>query len=352
MAINTRTNKVYVALAHVDSRRVAVIDGATNQVITYVNTVGVPNDVVVDEGRNKVYVSTTDSNQVVMIDGVTHAVARTINCFAYPRFANVMRMAHNPHTGKLYVTNSTRFGFTMIRCDTGLAEAVADFPVWTTWPVATNLRTNRVYVGSSQSKLAVVGAEPAEPQQVSPPDTASGLPSSFDMTWGSTYDADSYELQVSDQFSFASTLVSETGLTDTTYTASGLPHSTPLYWRLRAVNDVGPSTWSVVWSFTLAPATGTAAALTVDRRWTLRVSTQGRLSVAVPGHSTVVLRLYDAAGRVLHSATTAQRAADVRSVPMSNERLAPGRYVLRLSTAELERSMAFSYDGAGLTVVR
>jgi len=53
---------------------------------------------------------------------------------------------------------------------------------------------------------------------------------------------------------FATPILSQTALTTSNYTtATALANNTIYYWRVRAKNSLGNSTWSTVWSFTTVP---------------------------------------------------------------------------------------------------
>ncbi|GMU87070.1 MAG: hypothetical protein AMXMBFR48_23110, partial [Ignavibacteriales bacterium] len=72
-----------------------------------------------------------------------------------------------------------------------------------------------------------------------------------------------YQYQLSTDSLFANVVVSDTTLTDTTKSVSGLSYLTKYYWRVRASNQTGWGDWSEVWRFTTIiekPANFTLAA--------------------------------------------------------------------------------------------
>jgi hypothetical protein len=65
----------------------------------------------------------------------------------------------------------------------------------------------------------------------------------------SVKEASSYELQISTDSTFFTAVINRTGLTDTTYQLLGLSHKTIYFWRVRAMNAVGPGSFSPIFSF-------------------------------------------------------------------------------------------------------
>ena len=83
----------------------------------------------------------------------------------------------------------------------------------------------------------------------SPPDKATGISSNPTLSWSSVKGAASYHLQVSLSSSFSTTGVDQSGLTNTTFSASGLRADTIYYWRVEAIDPGGSGGWSSTWSF-------------------------------------------------------------------------------------------------------
>jgi hypothetical protein len=94
---------------------------------------------------------------------------------------------------------------------------------------------------------------PGVPQLVAPANNATNISLIPIFDWNSSPDAVTYELQVSESDQFTSTIINQSGLTNTEYSvsASVLNYSTEYHWRVRAVNTTGNSDWSTVWNFTV-----------------------------------------------------------------------------------------------------
>jgi len=92
-------------------------------------------------------------------------------------------------------------------------------------------------------------AVPAVPTLGSPANSAVGQSLNLTFTWNAASTATSYDFQISTLSDFSSTVISQVGLTTTSYVASGLTPGKLYYWRVRAKNVVGISDWSVFRSF-------------------------------------------------------------------------------------------------------
>jgi hypothetical protein len=103
-------------------------------------------------------------------------------------------------------------------------------------------------------------AAPAVPELFSPTDGATGIATNPTLSWKESSGADSYTIQISTNSDMSSPVVNQSGITGTSYSASGLDNGTQYYWQVNATNAGGTSGWSSVWNFTTivaAPATPT-----------------------------------------------------------------------------------------------
>jgi hypothetical protein len=92
---------------------------------------------------------------------------------------------------------------------------------------------------------------PPAPVLLEPADGSSALNTTVHFLWKGVERADSYRIQVYREKS--KDPVYDAGTTDTSYTVSGLEHTTTYSWRVNAINSGGSGSWSPQWSFTTAP---------------------------------------------------------------------------------------------------
>ena len=119
------------------------------------------------------------------------------------------------------------------------------------------LTTGQMVIADSGSAESAAGSltsnPPSAPTLDSPSDGATGVMSS-NVTWNTTLHAATYNLQVSTVSNFSSTITDESGLTEITYTVSGLSGGIQYFWHVSATNVSGTSDYSGTWDFTTDPS--------------------------------------------------------------------------------------------------
>lgn len=119
------------------------------------------------------------------------------------------------------------------------------------WKVlATNVHGSSDYTLPRDFTVTNVLPIPDPPSLLSPANGAANVPTNPTFTWTALAGATGYALQVSTVADFATTVVNQTGITNATYTASGLNTSTLYYWKVSATNASGTGVFSGAWSFT------------------------------------------------------------------------------------------------------
>ena len=92
----------------------------------------------------------------------------------------------------------------------------------------------------------------APPILASPSNSATGISISLMLNWNASAGATSYELQVSTNPTFSTTIVDQSNIAGTSFALSGLANNTRYYWRVNASNSHGRCSFSAAWSFTTA----------------------------------------------------------------------------------------------------
>ncbi|MCK5148956.1 T9SS type A sorting domain-containing protein [bacterium] len=90
---------------------------------------------------------------------------------------------------------------------------------------------------------------PATPVLKSPAHGATAVTLPAVVQWDSLDHAASYTLQVSTAEDFSSTLMNQSGLTDTSYSVTGLDQGITYYWQVRATNPAGDGSYSTYRDF-------------------------------------------------------------------------------------------------------
>jgi len=97
----------------------------------------------------------------------------------------------------------------------------------------------------------IAGAAPSAPTLASPANGATGVSTTPTLNWFASTGATSYQLQVSTNSGFTTTIFNQSNITGTSQQVTGLSNNTTYYWRVNASNTNGTSAWSSpVWSFT------------------------------------------------------------------------------------------------------
>jgi len=96
------------------------------------------------------------------------------------------------------------------------------------------------------------------PTLISPTDGETVTSGSYSFEWESVTGASEYQIQVSTDSNFTSTVIEE-ALFTTSYAPTTALSANTYYWRVRAEDSSGnQSAWSAVWSFTVSAEPGTA----------------------------------------------------------------------------------------------
>lgn len=103
---------------------------------------------------------------------------------------------------------------------------------------------------STTRSFTTIAAAPTAPVLVSPADSAVGVAINPTLTWKIPSGAISYQLQVSTDTGFATTVVNQSGIVAPSFALSALVNNTTYYWRVNATNAGGTGPWSVRRNFT------------------------------------------------------------------------------------------------------
>lgn len=163
MAVNTATNKLYVAT---NGNNVLVVDGATNAIISTITSPNIvaPGAVAVNPTTNTIYVANGQTcftcpnpNNVAVIDGASGSVTGTI-----PAGNGPTGIAVDTQTNFIYVANVGNHDFnqpgsvTVIDGATNATTTLTDSNMPYPFHIAVNSTTNKIYVTSLFSNNVTV----------------------------------------------------------------------------------------------------------------------------------------------------------------------------------------------------
>lgn len=132
--------------------------------------------------------------------------------------------------------------------ENGLNPATADNNGYKLSSSYTNIE---VYINSLVKHISEFDATtpPAVPQLESPVNSATGMATNSILKWKSAANAQTYQLQVSKTQDFGTLITNAENLTSLQYTVQNLELNTQYFWRVRAKNSNGTSSWSSIWNF-------------------------------------------------------------------------------------------------------
>lgn len=170
---------------------------------------------------------------------------------------------------------------------------------------------------------------PSVPVLVSPANSATGVALLPNFDWQDAANASTYQIQVSTTNNFATTVIDETGIVNSSYSSTtSLINNTTYYWRVRATNSSGNSAWSTVWTF----ETSTTVFVDEVKEIELRVYPNPVSEMLhVAGNSVInSIQLIDVNGRVMLSEENILN----HQTWLNLSALSAGYYLCSINTAE------------------
>ena len=199
----------------------------------------------------------------------------------------------------------------------------------------------------SETRTFDVGAPPAAPALIEPADETSDLTTAVTFTWARVQGATAYHLQLSTDTNFASLVVNDSTLADSTIEVQSLAEGTQYYWHVRAENSFGWGPYSATRSFEIV-ATSVEETTNIPNSFVLRqnypnpFNPSTTISYELPKAENVRIIIYDIAGRKVTDLVNENKAAGSYTVEWNgrNEQggaVASGLYVYRIYAGEFNQ---------------
>jgi hypothetical protein len=182
-----------------------------------------------------------------------------------------------------------------------------------------------------------VGTPAGVPVLVSPPNGATGISVTPLLVWRIPPNAQLYHVQVSEDSTFATTVVNGDGISDTSYVANGLAPSKVYFWRVRTYGPTDTSAFAPYWRFTttgpdgvVEPTGSVPDRFGLDPNFPNPFNPSTRLTFHLIEPSDVTLTIYTVTGVEVERLVGTRLAAGTYTTTWNAARMPSGIYLSRL----------------------
>lgn len=188
---------------------------------------------------------------------------------------------------------------------------------------------------------------PSAPVLTSPENNSIGQSLTPLLEWDSLASANTYIVQLSEDSTFATTLISQTGITMAQFqvNAGVLLNETKYYWRVSATNTAGTGAYSEVWNFmTFGVGINTISGV-IPQEYKLYnnypnpFNPSTKIKFDIPKASFVSLKIYDMSGREIAKLVDGNLSASAYEFTFNASSLPSGVYFYRLQTDDFVNTM-------------
>ena len=176
---------------------------------------------------------------------------------------------------------------------------------------------------------------PDKPVLLAPANDTTKVKESSALVWYSAPGAEKYRVQLSQVNTFASTIIDQADIKDTSTFFNGLALKTKYYWRVSATNEIGTSPWSDVWSFTTRDIEGVEDGDAIPGLWIdctpNPVASDAVLSFSVVKSGNVRISIVSSVGKKVSMLVNEWKSTGDYSIK-ANLTIPQGSYFIRLQT--------------------
>jgi uncharacterized lipoprotein YddW (UPF0748 family) len=181
---------------------------------------------------------------------------------------------------------------------------------------------------------------PAAPGLVYPANVQLDLPVFLSLRWNASSSPSgiSYRVQLARSADFSVVIMDSTGIADTALPAPPLQSFSIYFWRVRATNAVGTSTWSTVYRFRtvqvegVEPNADVPSTFGLDQNYPNPFNPATTISYQLPIAGRVTIIVYDVLGQEVDRLVDDVESAGRHAVPWNGSNRASGVYIVRMKS--------------------
>ncbi|MFZ1684747.1 MAG: T9SS type A sorting domain-containing protein, partial [Candidatus Zixiibacteriota bacterium] len=195
---------------------------------------------------------------------------------------------------------------------------------------------------STAFSFTTIVSPPAAPALVSPANGATGLNTTLSVVWRSSATATSYRLQTSLDPNFTTTLINQSGITDTTFQLVSLGLNVKLYWRVSASNAGGAGSFGSPFNFTTITSStdvddnsnGIPTHFALSQNFPNPFNPSTEISFAIPTRSWVRIDIYNMLGSLVTTLVDRELPAGRHHSTWNGQAAPSGVYLYRLTAGD------------------
>ena len=203
---------------------------------------------------------------------------------------------------------------------------------------------NRALSDTEISALMKTSGLLLSPPLYSPADNSTGSSDTVNFAWAVQPGASAYEVQVSLDNYFSTSILTDTTVTDTSLSLTNLQSDTTYYWRVRSINDSTQSGWSFYKSFSTNIISAVKASNKIPVSYELfqnypnPFNPSTTIRFQIPASSKVSLKIYDILGREVADLVNKRLSPGSYNINWNAGMLSSGIYIYRLQAGDFVKS--------------